>query len=232
MGVSLAMGWRYLLFENWRVDPTLIDAHLPESLEVDTYDGNAWLSIVPFVNVALRPNGFPSWAGASLPELNVRTYVRYENIPGVYFFSLDAQGIISVLGARILHRLPYYYARISLDTSDDGIRFSSRRRHPGARPAQYRAWYRPKGQPFAATEDPLTEFLFERYRLYTEDMDGMIRYTAVEHDPWIVRDVDTEVRAQSMLRASGFERPKGEPIYYYSPGLNVRATPSISVSDR
>ena len=159
MVLPLAMGWRHLLFENWPVDPAVVDAHLLEDLSADTHDGAAWLSTVPFTNVAVRPRGHPRRLGVRLPELNLRTYVTRDGFPSVYFFSLDAQGVASVLGARLFHHLPYFYARVSLDWADGRVRFRSRRRHPGARPANYGATYWPTGEPFAAPSDPLAAFL-------------------------------------------------------------------------
>lgn len=226
MAFALEMDWRHLLFENWPVDPAVLTPHLPDALDLDTHDGRAWLSVVPFENAAIRPRGLPQWAGLSLPEINVRTYVTYERRPAVYFFSLDAQGIAGVLGARLFHHLPYYYARISLSAERDRIRFASRRRHPGARPAVYEATYRPIGEPFSTPEEPLAEFLVERYGFYTEAPDGDLRYTAVEHDPWRLYPAEATVAENSLLGAERFERPDADPIYYYSPGLEVTASAS------
>jgi len=103
MVLPLEMGWRHLLFENWPVDPELMDSHVPDGLSPDTYDRSAWLSVVPFTSVDVRPKGVPRWASVPLPELNVRTY-------------------------------------------------SSRHKHPGARPAHYEATYWPTGEPFSAPE--------------------------------------------------------------------------------
>lgn len=228
MVVSLEMGWRQLLFENYPVDPEIVDAHLPESLDVDTHDGSAWLSVVPFTNVAVRPNGLPERAGILLPELNLRTYVTHDGIPGVYFFSLDAEGVTSVLGARLFQSLPYYNARISLTTEDDRIHFQSERRHPGARPAEYEATYWPTGEAFASSDDPLAEFLVERYRLYTESSDGALRYTRVDHDPWTLYPAAVDVERNTLFAANGFEHPETEPVLYYSPGLDVVAGKSQS----
>jgi hypothetical protein len=226
MVVPLEMGWRHLLFENWPVDPEVMGAHLPDGLDPDEYDGSAWLSIVPFVNVAVRPKGLPERLGVRLPELNVRTYVTRDGVPSVYFFSLDAQGVSSVLGARLFHHLPYYYARISLDRTDGRVRFRSRRRHPGARPAHYEGTYWPTDGPFPAPEDPFGEFLVERYRFYTEAQDGSMRYTDVEHDPWTLYPADAEIGSNTLLSAHGFARPEADPTYYYSPGLDVVASRS------
>ncbi|SFS76421.1 YqjF family protein [Halostagnicola kamekurae] len=226
MVVPLEMGWRQLLFENWPVDPGVMDAHLPEGLTPDEYDGSAWLSIVPFTNVAVRPRGVPKSLGIRLPELNVRTYVTHDGVPSVYFFSLDAQGIASVLGARLFHHLPYYYARISLTVEDGRIAFSCRRRHPGAQPAHYEGTYWPTDDPFSAPNDPFGEFLVERYRFYTEAQDGSIRYTEVEHEPWQLYPAAAEIERNTLFSAHGFETPDAEPVYHYSPGLDVVASRS------
>ncbi|GAA0461704.1 hypothetical protein GCM10008985_17810 [Halococcus dombrowskii] len=72
MVVALAMEWRELLFANWPVDPDVVSAHLPDTLAVDSHDGSAWLSVVPFTNAAVRPHRLPSRLGIDLPELNLQ----------------------------------------------------------------------------------------------------------------------------------------------------------------
>ncbi|MFT4945766.1 MAG: hypothetical protein ACI9K3_001717 [Halovenus sp.] len=226
MVVPLEMEWRHLLFENWPVDPDTVQAHLPASLDVDTHDGSAWLSVVPFRNQAVRPKGLPPVLGVDLPELNLRTYVTHDGVPGVYFFSLDAEGLAGVMGARIFHHLPYYYARISLDWDDERVSFSSRRFEPGERPAHYEATYWPSGEPFDAASDPLAKFLVERYRFYTEAPDGSVRYSSVSHEPWTLYPAGATVETNTLFRASGFRKPEGEPVCYYSPGVDVAASRS------
>ena len=226
MVVPLEMGWRHLLFENWRVEPAVMDAHLPDGLSPDTYDGSAWLSVIPFTNVAVRPKGLPARLGIRLPELNVRTYVTHDGEPSVYFFSLDAQGISSVVGARLFHHLPYYYARISLAIENGRVQFRSRRLHPGDRPAAFTGSYQPAGEPFAAPGDPFGVFLVERYRFYTEASDGSLRYTDVEHEPWTLYPATADIETNTLLTAHGFARPATEPTYYYSPGVDVVASKS------
>lgn len=229
MVVSLEMGWRQLLFENYPVAPDLVQAHLPDSLDVDTFDGSAYLSVVPFTNIDVRPKGLPRWAGVPLPELNLRTYVTHDGVPGVYFFSLDAEGLSGVVGARVTQSLPYYYARIAMDTEDNRIHFESTRRHPGARPAEYEATYGAAGDSFEAPEDPLAQFLLERYRLYTEAPGGQLRVTPVEHDPWTVYPAEADVEENTLFTANGFEHPDSEPVLYYCPGVDVVAGKSQSV---
>ncbi len=226
MVLPLEMGWRHLLFQNWPVDPELMDAHLPDGLEPDTFDGSAWLSVIPFTNVNVRPKGLPGRLGIRLPELNLRTYVERDGVPSVYFFSLDAQGIASVLGARVFQHLPYYYARISLEWADGRVGFRSRRLHPGERPVHYEGSYWPSGEPFAAPDDSFGNFLVERYRFYTQAQDGSMRYTDVSHEPWTLYPADAHIETNTLLTAHGFAEPDAEPVYYYSPGLDVTASTS------
>lgn len=221
MVVPLAFGWRDLLFANWRVDADAVDERLPDALPVQTYDGSAWLTVVPFVNVDLRPRGLPPELGYSVPELNLRTYVTHEGEPGVYFFSLDARSVLATIGARFTHRLPYYYARIEYERTPDGVRFGSRRLHPGSRPVRYEATYRLTGEPFEAEPGSLAEFLTERRRLYTQGQDGRVRYTDVAHDRWTLYEAEQSVAENTLFEANGFEVPTGDPVLYYSPGVDV-----------
>ena len=230
MVVPLEMEWRHLLFENWPVDPDTVAAHLPTSVEVDEHDGSAWLSVVPFANRSVRPKGLPAALGVELPELNLRTYVTHDGVPGVYFFSLDAEGLAGVVGARLFHHLPYYYARISMESTEDGVSFSSRRFEPGERPARFEATYRPDGEAFDSRSDPLAEFLVERYRFYTEATGGSLRYSNVSHEPWTLYPATATVETRSLLRANGFRIPEAEPVYLYSPGVDIDASRSRRVS--
>jgi Uncharacterized conserved protein len=180
----------------------------------------------PLYNVEVRPKGLPKRLGIRLPELNLRTYVTRDGVPSVYFFSLDAQGVASVIGARVFQHLPYFYARISLEWVDGRVQFKSRRMHPGSRPVHYEGRYWPTGEPFSAPDDPFGEFLVERYRFYTEAQDGSIRYTDVDHEPWTLYPAEAEITTSTLLQSHGFAEPEAEPVYYYSPGLDVNASRS------
>ena len=90
--------WHDLLFAHWPVDGVRLRALVPAEFPLDLYDGQAWLGIVPFRMANVGPRGVPSLPGVSaFPELNVRTYVRVADRPGVYFFSLDAASALEPL---------------------------------------------------------------------------------------------------------------------------------------
>lgn len=220
------MGWRHLLFENWPNNTAELTSCLPSELTPDEFKGSAWLSITPFTNVSVRPKGVPKQLKIRVPELNVRTYVTHDGIPSVYFFSLDAQSFASVLGARLFHHLPYYYARILLALCHGRVAFESRRLHAGSRPASYKGIYWPVGEPFYAPSDPQATFLVERYRLNTEGQNGTIRYTNIEHEPWTLYPATNTVETNTMFAALGFKSPSGTPVRYYSPGVDVETSRS------
>ena len=241
MVLPIDMGWRHLLFANWAVDPEAVAPRVPDALSVETHDGRAWLSVVPFTNVALRPHPLPAAFGHPLPELNLRTYVERDGDPGVYFFSLEANRITDVVGARLFHHLPYYYARIDIEVEGgdgvepdgtgrlaaaDEVRFESRRRHPGARPVDFAAEYGPAGGPFRAEPGSLARFLTERHRYYAEAPGGDLTYADVYHDPWVLHPARVTIQENTLFEGDGFDRPEGDPICYYSPGVDTLASRS------
>lgn len=231
MGVSvpLAFGWRHLLFANWPASADRLATHLPGVLAVDEYEGDGWVSVVAFVDVETRPRGLPAWTGLRLPEVNVRTYVTHDGDPGIYFLSLDAQSLLGVLGARLTHYLPYYYARGHFRWTDGRVDVASRRRQPGDRPAVFEASYRPTGEPFVADPDSLAAFLTERRRLYTQAPDGTLHYTDVRHERWTLHPAEVAVEENSLFEANGLPAPDSEPELYYSPGVDAVATRSRGV---
>lgn len=226
---SLHMGWRHVLFANWPVDPAVVRPHIPDVLSVDTYEGEAWLSVVPFTNVDVRPTWVPEGLGFPLPELNLRTYVTHDGQDGVYFFSLDAKGILGVIGARLFHYLPYYYARISLEVDDRQVHFESDRYHPGARHACFSGTYGPVGDQLGVGPNSLAVFLTERYRYYTESPSGSLRYARISHESWPLYEAEVTIVENTLFRANGFADPESDPVLYYSPGVDTRTSGSLRV---
>src|SRR5215211_3970667 len=152
--------WGKLLFLHWRVPAGLLRPLVPAGLEIDLFDGSAWVGMTPFTMWGIRPPLLPALPLVSRShELNVRTYVHRDGIPGVWFLSLDASNALAVLGARLAFHLPYFHARMRLDEAGSAIRFSSRRAHPRAPRAALEAeWSR--GEPLGeARPDTLDFFL-------------------------------------------------------------------------
>jgi uncharacterized protein YqjF (DUF2071 family) len=110
----LAMRWHDLLFMHWPMLHVALRALIPPELALDTFDGTAWIGVVPFRMNGVRPRGLPALPWLSVfPELNLRTYVTTGGKPGVWFFSLDAANPVVVRLARKLFYLPYYDAHMA-----------------------------------------------------------------------------------------------------------------------
>ena len=181
----MAQSWHDLLFAHWPVETAKLRAQVPERLRIDTFDGKAWLAVVPFRMTGIRLRRTPPvpWLSA-FPELNVRTYVIYDGKPGVWFFSLDAGNPIAVAIARAWFHLPYFRARMLCSERDGWIEYASDRTHAAAPPAALKGYYRPVGPVIIPQAGTLEHFLTERYCLYTVDGRGRLIRAEIHHRPW------------------------------------------------
>lgn len=214
--------WHDLLFAHWPVDPPALAGKIPEGLELERFDDQAWVGIVPFRMSNVAPRGVPAlpWVSA-FPELNVRTYVRVGDKPGVYFFSLDAANPVAVAVARALFSLPYHAASMRVDDRDGAIHYRSRRR--GRTPAALAAVYRPTGPVFTPREGSLEHFLTERYCLYTADRRSRLRRLEIHHPPWPLQPAEADVAVNSMAQAIGIPLPAAAPRLLFARRQDVVA---------
>lgn len=221
----LRMTWHDLLFLHRPVAPASLRPLLPAALELDTFDGRAWLGIVPFRMTDVRPTFLPSRLALAFPEINVRTYVRSGDRGGVWFFSLDAASRLAVRAARRWFGLPYFDAGMSARREDGEIRYRSVRTHRGAPPAAFHATYRPTGPVDRAAPGSLAHFLTERYRLYARDGRGRLRHGDIHHAPWPLQPAEAEVRRDTMadLLGPGLGAGRGAPLLHFARRLDVVA---------
>jgi len=213
--VAMRQTWRRLTFLHWPYAPQLIRRFIPAGLELDTYDGAAWVGLVPF-EIYGTP-GIPHF-----PETNLRTYViGPDGSRAVWFFSLEAARLAAVIGARVGYHLPYFWARMRITSESGAIRYRSRRHWPHESSAMTDIVIQP-GEPYKS--DQLTErdhFLTARYRLYATSLRGL-RYAQIEHPPWpLARATVVELR-QTLFDHAGLQAHQGPPIAHYSAELAVR----------
>src|SRR5690606_31147711 len=189
------MRWESLLFIHWAVDADLIVPTLPRDIELDTFEGRAWIGIVPFLMTNTHPRFVPPLPGISrFLELNVRTYVTVDGVPGVWFYSLDAASKLAVRGARWLFHLPYFDARMSFQRDADGwIHYTSTRTHRGAKPAELDMVYRPTGEAYPSPANELDHFLTDRFCLYSADQQGNLYRGQIHHLPWPLQPVEARI---------------------------------------
>ena len=211
--------WHDLLFAHWQVNPDNLRPLVPAPLELDIYDGRAWVAVTPFHMSNVRMRALPPIPGMSaFPELNVRTYVKFGCVPGVFFFSLDAASRLAVIGARATYFLPYFHAEMRLEVEGESIRYRSRRRNS---PAEFRGSYRPVARPRQREKGSLEHFLTERYCLYAVTPRGKLLRADIHHLPWPLQDAEAEIEANTMADAAGIGLPKQPPLLHFAKRLEV-----------
>jgi uncharacterized protein YqjF (DUF2071 family) len=208
--------WHDLLFAHWRLSAEMIRPLIPAQLDLDLWEGFAYLGVVPFVIRNLHPRSVPSLPIVShFPEINVRTYVSYQGIPGVWFFSLDAGNLSAVLGARFLYALPYFHAKFRVESTKDEVAYKSRRlQRP--KPADFQAQYRPTSEllPWSPPAHSLDRFITERYCLYAIS-GGHVYRTHVHHLPWPLQNASAEISHNTMTGPLQFDLT-GAPLLHFS----------------
>lgn len=220
--------WDDLLFLHWPILVEEIKELVPEGLKIDTFDGFAWIGIVPFQMNEIHLRGLPSIPFASsLTEINVRTYVSLKGKPGVYFFSLDANHRLAVWIANTLFHLPYFKAKIDIQKEKSKVYFDSRRRNKKG--AQFKVNYQPISEPYQAKPGQLDHWLTERYCLYTSYKDSLY-CGEIHHLPWPLQRAEWEIERDTLSLAEGIRLPiHQKAIGHYASHLHVFLWPLFKV---
>ena len=204
--------WEKLLFLHWPIEPELLREVVPAGLEIDLWEGTAWIGVTPFTMRGIRPPLAPPLPLLSRShELNVRAYVYRDGVPGIYFLSLDASNRLAVWAARLGFHLPYFHADISMNCRDGTIAFRSVRSRTPA--AQFQAeWSRGERIPNA---EPGTRefFLIERYCLYSERK-GQLYRAQIHHRPWPLCTASLAQLSSTVLAHDGLPEPRSTPIIH------------------
>lgn len=216
--------WEELLFAHWPVPPDALRPLIPAGLDLDTYERQAWVSIVPFRMTGVRVRAVPPIpTAAGFPELNVRTYVSVGGKPGVYFISLEAGSRLAVAVARATFFLPYYLARFGIARAGDTIRYACRRTQRGAAPVELAAAYRPTGPSFTVCPGSLDDWLTARFCLYSVGPRGRVYRGEIHHRPWPLQPAAAEITRNTMASAQGITLPDTPPLLHYSHRLDILA---------
>ena len=234
----MTMSWVDLLFAHWAFHPNDLRSLLPPHLPLDTYDGQAWISLVPFRMESVGPRGLqalPARLGGprSFPEFNVRTYVRHGGKAGVFFFSLDATSSLAIWGARTFFHLPYFKAQIQTRERDGWIHYESTRTDPRLGPGEFRARYRGLGERLKVLPGSLEYWLTERYCLFGLTPEGQILRGDIHHQPWPLEAAEAEIELNTAADAHRLGLNGPPPLCHFARELPVVAwwpTPSVADS--
>jgi uncharacterized protein YqjF (DUF2071 family) len=230
----MAQRWEDLAFISWPFDAGDVQRLVPAGLEIDTFDGAAWVSVIPF-RLSIRLSGTPTVPWASrFSEINVRTYVRGpDGHRGIWFLSLDASRLGAVVMARHTYRLPYMWARMQTRRSGGRVRYRGSRRWPGPG-ASWDLAVDVGG--LMTTPDDLQRFLTARWRLYSPAPLVLpartvgLRSTTVDHPPWPLHHARLAQGTESLLAQAGLPATTAPPTVAFSAGVSVRfdrAVPAV-----
>jgi uncharacterized protein YqjF (DUF2071 family) len=244
--------WRDLLFAHWAFDPDVVRGLLPQHLwdlgvELDLFDNQAYVGLIPFQMQNLRIRGLPPIPSTTnFAEINVRTYVSYQGKPAVWFFSLDTAHLLPTIVARLAFNLPYCYgsASVTVTGHGEGAIYASRveRKWPNRSSSSLAARI---GPPIETS--PLASFLTARWGLVTTSnssrnstfLPSRARSTAdsgrttspvkkpptwfgaVDHEPWSLHSATLLDLDDDLVQSAGLPRPEGDPILLYSPGVST-----------
>ncbi|MDR3723048.1 MAG: DUF2071 domain-containing protein [Terracidiphilus sp.] len=229
---SVTQRWNDLLFAHWPISAASISPLLPEGLEADTFQGSAWLGIVPFWLERLKARGIPAIPGVRrFPDLNFRTYVRDQatGTPGVYCFSIDASSLIAVTMARIIYQLPYYWAEMHMEQrSEREFAFYSRRRFAGGK-VIFNARYRglgPSERTLAPCVGSFEYFMTERSCLFSMNQRGQATRANLHYISWPLEEAEAEIERNDLAETIGINLPDSKPILHYSRRLALYVWPA------
>lgn len=206
---------------HWEVDPELLLVHLPDDVELDLFEGKAYVGTIPFEMMNVRPRWFFSVPFVSnFPEFNIRTYVIRDGKPGVFFLTLDAQSRITCFHAPRSYGLPYRYAQCTLAVTNDTYAWSSRRKSDGV---MLKGSCKATGDATTAQQGTLEYFLFERYCLYTVHK-GIVHRAYTQHNPWVFRPAQASIEINSLTESYelGITSPLKPDHVHLSEGVSVR----------
>jgi uncharacterized protein YqjF (DUF2071 family) len=215
--------WDNLTFLHWSFPRAEVQRLIPPPLEVETFDGWAWVGLVPFVMQVRPPPAMHLPARIGFPETNVRTYVRApDGSTGVWFLSLDAADLSAVVTARTTYRLPYFWSSMSVQSSGSSVSYRSRRRWPGPAGASTDVAVEVGPQLETSALGDFDHWLTARYRLFSVRGARRQRYALADHAPWVLHEAHVRRLDETLLEAAGLRRPDAAPVVHWSPGVEVR----------
>jgi len=217
----MRQSWRNVLFLHWPVPVEKLRPLIPSSLQIDTFNGSAWLGIILFVLEGIFPLGISSVSlTPKFPETNVRTYVKYKDKPGIYFISIDVENWASLNIAKRWYRLPYNSAQIFFRKDGQTCYFQSIRKGNENPSISLKGKYGPISDVYYAKKGTLDHWLTERYCLYSSNNGVNIFCGEIHHQPWPLQKAEIDLVRNTLFNPFNFELSKVKPIAHFSTGVD------------
>lgn len=205
--------WQNVFFLHWKVELSELQKYVPHELEIELYNGKAWVSIVGFDMQNIRPRYLPAFSLVSnFLELNIRTYVKHNDKSGVYFLNIEAGSRVSSFLAKFLSGLPYQYVPI---ICRDGSFELHNQKHGN----KFSVKYQPKE--VIAEKLGVDRWLTEKYALYHVQEDKSYIFE-IHHLEWPIQKIDISSLQFHYPKFQGLLNGRPE-LAHYSSGVEVMA---------
>lgn len=203
--------WNKAIFLHWKTEKKTLQELLPKGLEVDTINGDAWVSLVAFDmnNIKARYLPKPPYI-SDFQEINIRTYVVCNGKPSVYFLSMEANNNMACKVIKQLSKFPYRFSEMNRDNE----KYHSKNNKLNE---SFEIAYQLEDTP--VVKDEVDLWLTERYAVFQDYKNSIIEYD-VHHIEWPVQAINCTKLKVNYPRFSTFLNNVPDKIQY-SPGVQV-----------
>jgi hypothetical protein len=206
--------WNNALFFHWTIPFDILRKCVPENFNIDTLNGNCYVSLVAFTMQKIRPRYLPSVSLISdFHEINLRTYIDNDSKKGVYFLNIEAEKLLSTFIAKSLSGLPYEKSDIK---RTDKKYTSTNTKKDFFLDTEFEI---KKG---LEHKTELDKWLTERYCLYLDKDNEFYRYD-IHHKEWKIKSIEIK-RLNLNYKIGDINLSDIQPILtHYSDGVKVIA---------
>lgn len=217
--------WHDVLFMHWPVPYEILRPYIPQPFSLETYDEQAWITIILFQAKNSRFRAMPNiMSYPPFLQMNTRTYIQFDGKPGIYFLSVDVNHLLVQVASKRLLQLPYELANMDIKRDRDHISFKSNRINSGYLLSHITANYRPLSQQVHHPQGTLSHWLTERYCFWLIKGTKIIK-GPLSHEPWELDKVTVTLGKKDIIPFITMNDIQEKPIAHYAKFIHAHLHP-------
>jgi uncharacterized protein YqjF (DUF2071 family) len=192
----LSAEWRYLAMLNYEIDPAVLQPYVPRGVELDSWQGKTFASMVGFLFLNTRVLGLPVPFHTDFEEVNLRFYGRRRGEEGWRRGVVFIKEIVPKRAIATVARMFYnenYVAMPMRHIIEEAATPTGTQLTVGYDwrfgDTWHKLWVKTQGDPQPLVAGSEEEFITEHYWGYAAQKDGGCVEYRVEHPPWRVWSV-------------------------------------------